>query len=138
MTDKHDVKVLNRGLRAFGQVQGELLGYIEDKGYGGAVTQLTSRSTGVTLNKATGVITTDDASLAAAGEVTFVVTNSKVKATDVVAISLQDAGATGTVQAYVSDVADGSFSVTLANLHASTAATNAAVINFAVIRASND
>lgn len=138
MSAKHDVKVLNRGLRAFGQVQGELLGYIEDKGVGGAVTQLTNRGTAVTLNKPTGTITTDDASLAAGAEATFVVNNSQVEATDVVVLSLQDAGATGTVFAYVSDVADGSFSVTLTNLHASTAATDAAVINFAVIRATND
>jgi hypothetical protein len=138
MSAKQEVKVLNRGLRAFGQVQAKLLGYIEDKGVGGTVTQATSRATGVTINKPTGVITTDDASLAAAAEVTFIVTNSEVQATDVVVISVQDAGATGTVTAYVSDVADGAFSITLANLHASTAATNAAVINFAIIRASND
>ena len=138
MSDATKVKVLNRGVRAHGEVQGEVLGFIPDKGIGGTVTQLTSRTTGVTLNKTTGVITTDDASLAAAAEATFVVTNSKVKATDVVVISVQDAGATGTVQAYVSDVADGSFSITLANLHASVASTNAVVINFAVIRASND
>lgn len=138
MSEKHNVKVFNRGVRAHGQVQGELLGYIEDNGVGGVVTQLTNRTTAVTLNKSTGVITTDDASLAAAAEATFVVNNTKVKATDVVTVSVQDAGATGTVQAYVSDVADGSFSITLTNLHASTASTDAVVINFAVIRASND
>lgn len=132
------MKVLNRALRVFGEVQATVLGYIQGKDFGGTVTQITNRTTAVTLNKATGVITTDDASLAAAAEATFVVNNSTVRATDVVAISLQDAGATGTVQAYVSDVADGSFSITLTNLHASTAATNSAVINYAVIRASNN
>lgn len=132
------MKVLNRGLRAFGEIQAEILGYIKGKDFGGTVTQLTNRATAVTLNKATGVITTDDASLAAAEEATFVVNNSTVQATDVIVLSLQDAGATGTVQAYVSDVADGSFSITLANLHAADAATNAAVINFAVVRASNN
>lgn len=137
MTEVNDVKVLNRGLRAFGQVQAKLLGFIEGKGIGGAVTQLTNRTTGVTLNKTTGVITTDDDSLAAGAEATFVVTNSAVKATDVIVLSVQDAGATGTVSAYVSDVANGSFSITLTNLHASTASTNAVVINFAVIRATN-
>lgn len=137
MSEKHDVKVFNRGLRAFGQIQGRLLGYIEDKGIGSSVTQLTNRTTGVTINTPCGTITTDDASLAAAGEATFVVTNSEVQANDVVVLSVQDAGATGTVMAYVSDVADGAFSVTLTNLHASTASTNAVVLNFAIIRATN-
>ena len=132
------MKVLNRGLRAFGEVQATLLGYITGKDFGGTVTQATSRATAVTLNKVTGAITTDAASLAAASEVTFVVNNSKVLATDVIVLSLQDAGASGTVQAHISDVADGSFSITLTNLHAATASTHAAVINFAVIRASNN
>jgi hypothetical protein len=102
---------------------------------GGAVTQLTSRATAVTLNKLCGQITTDDASLAAAAEATFTVNNNLVQAGDVVAISAQDQGATGEVVAFVTDVADGSFDITLANLHASTAATNAAIINFAVLKA---
>lgn len=137
MTDKHRVKVYNRGLRAFGQVQGELLGYIEDKGVGGAVTQATNRTTAVTLNKPTGAITTHTGSLAAAAEATFVVNNSLVQVGDVVVVSLRSAGASGTVQAYVSAVANGSFSITLTNLHATDAATHAAVINFALIRATN-
>lgn len=137
-SDKHRVKVLNRGLRAFGQVQAQLLGYIQDKGYGGAVTQTTNRTTAVTLNKPTGVITTDDASLAAGAEATFTVNNSQVEANDVVVISVQDKGATGLVTAHVSDVAAGSFDITLTNLDGSTASTDAVVINYAIIRASND
>lgn len=102
---------------------------------GGAVTQLTSRATAVTLNKLCGQITTDDASLAAAAEATFTVNNNLVEIGDVVIIAVQDQGATGEVLAFVTDVAAGSFQITLANLHASVAATNAAIINFAVIKA---
>ena len=102
---------------------------------GGAVTQLTDRSTAVTLNKLCGQITTDDASLAAAAEVTFTVNNNLVEAGDVPMIAIQDQGATGAVVAFVTDVADGSFAITLTNLHATTASTNAVVINFAIFKA---
>lgn len=138
MSDIHNVKVLNRGLRAFGQVQAKLLGYIQNKNIGGAVTQATNRSTAVTINKPTGVITTSAASLAAAAEVSFTVNNSEIKATDVVVIALQDDGATGKLTAYVSGVANGSFEITLSNLDAATASTSAAVINFAIIRGASN
>lgn len=137
-SDKHRVKVFNRGLRAFGQVQAQLLGYIEDKGYGGEVTQATNRTTAVTINKPTGVITTDDASLAAGEEATFTVNNTEVQANDVIVVSVQDKGATGLVVAYVSDVVAGSFDITLTNLDGATASTDAVVINYAIIRASNN
>ena len=44
---------------------------------GGTVTQATGKSTGVTLNAASGQITMDDAALAAAAEISFTVTNSE-------------------------------------------------------------
>ncbi len=53
---------------------GLAIGYVS----GGAVTQLTSKATGVTVNAPSGAITTDDASLAGNAEVTFTVTNSSV------------------------------------------------------------
>lgn len=56
---------------------------------GGAVTQLTNKATGVTINKATGQITTAAAALAAGAEVTFRVTNSAVKATDVPVVAIR-------------------------------------------------
>lgn len=104
-------------------------------GAGGAVTQATSRTTGVTINKVSGAITTDATSLAAAGEAAFTVTNSTVAATDVVVVALKTDSATGTSFAYVSNIADGSFEITVTNLHATTADTSASVINFVVIKA---
>lgn len=103
-------------------------------GAGSTVTQATSRATGVTINALSGQITMDDASLAAAAEATFTVTNSKVDAEDVILLSLSTT-ATGTPAVHVSDVSDGSFDITITNLHASTADTTADVINFAVIKA---
>ena len=108
---------------------GKALGYTT----GGAVTQATDKSTGVTLNQAAGQITTDDASLAGGAEVSFTVTNDKVAATDVVAISLQSGASTGTYIVSISAVAAGSFDVTLSNV--GTTAGEALVLNYAVIKA---
>ena len=100
---------------------------------GGAVTQDTDKSTGVTLNQAAGQITTANASLAGGAEVSFTVTNDKVAATDVVAISLQSGASTGTYIVSISAVAAGSFDVTLSNV--GTTAGEALVLNYAVIKA---
>lgn len=105
-------------------------------GAGGAVSQATDRTTGVTLNKVTGAITTQATSLAAGAEVTFTVTNSTVAVGDTVIASVRS-GPTSGVNTFVTvtTVAAGSFNLTLNNPHASTADTGAAIINFAVIKA---
>ena len=97
------------------------------------VTQGTSRATGVTANGYQGAITTDTSSLAAAAEATFTVTNNKVKAGFIPLLALATASATGLSIPFVSAVADGSFDITLSNLHASTADTSASVINYYII-----
>lgn len=103
-------------------------------GAGGAVTQATSASTGVTLNKICGQITTVALTTAAAAEEVFTVTNSTVEAEDVVVVSTTYAGA-GTIMVATKKVADGSFDITIANLHAANALNAVVVINFAVIKA---
>jgi hypothetical protein len=104
-------------------------------GAGAAVTQLTNRSTGVTVNAVCGKITTDATSLAAGAEATFVVTNSAVEVGDVVNICARSGQTAGTSIPFVTAVAAGSFSITLSNFHASTADTGAMIINFAVCKA---
>jgi hypothetical protein len=99
-------------------------------GAGGTVTQLTSRTTGVTLNKTTGAITM----FSAAGSTTaatFTVTNSTVAATDV--IILNQKSGTNLYDLLVTAVAAGSFNITFRST--SGTATDAPVINFAVIKA---
>lgn len=94
--------------------------------------QGTSKATTVVLNATAGQITTDDASLAAAAEVTFTVTNSYVTAKTVPVIAIAS-GAAATPVAWVSAVAAGSFDITISNLHAATAEDGNIVINFALI-----
>lgn len=104
-------------------------------GAGGAVTQATNRTTGVTLNAITGQITTQATSLAAQTSAAFTVTNSAVAIGDVIVLSIQS-GPTGTKTiATVTTVAAGSFQINLFNTDAATADTGAAIINFAVIKA---
>lgn len=99
-----------------------------------AVTQATSITTGVTCSAYSGVITTVSQTVAAAAAADFVVTNTKVAATDVVAVSIKDHTSAGTFIATVADVSAGAFTIRLNNLHASAAGDNVLVINFAVIK----
>lgn len=108
------------------------LGYVT--GAGGAVTQASSASTGVTLSKPCGQITTVALTTAAAAEEVFTVTNTLVEATDVIAVATTYAGA-GTPLVGVKKVVSGAFDITITNLHASAALDAAVVINFALIKA---
>jgi hypothetical protein len=110
---------------------GSGLGY--STGAGGAVTQITSSATGVTLNKHCGQITTVALTTAAAAEERFTVTNSKVDANDVVALSTTYNGA-GTPMLSVVNVAAGAFDVVITNVHAANALNAVMVINFTVIK----
>lgn len=101
-------------------------------GSGGAVTQATSRTTGVTINKPNGAITMFTAA-GATTAATFTVTNSIVEATDVVVLS-QKSG-TNLYDLMVTAVAAGSFNITFRTTGGT--ASDAPVINFAVIKAVN-
>jgi hypothetical protein len=99
-------------------------------GAGGTVTQGTSRTTGVTLNKTSGAITL----FSAAGSTTaatFTVTNSTVAATDVIIVN-QKSG-TDLYDLMVTAVAAGSFNITFRTTSGTT--TETPVFNFAVIKA---
>lgn len=102
-------------------------------GSGGTVTQLTSKSTGVTLSTLVGQITMHAESLAAAAEVTFTVTNTVVAATDVIIVNHGSAGTAGGYLVGVSQVDAGSFKITVSNVSAGALA-EAIVLNFAIIK----
>lgn len=106
-------------------------------GAGGAVTQITNRTTGVTLNKITGQITTDTTSLAGLATAKFTVTNSAVAIGDTVVVSQQSGSNSGGTIVHVTTVAAGSFQIAVSNNNAAagTAETGAIIINFAVIKA---
>ena len=104
------------------------LGYAT--GSGGTVTQTTSRTTGVTLNKTNGAIELVSAAGTTSWQ-TFTVTNSTVAATDAVIVS-QKSG-TDLNMIHVTAVAAGSFNISFATTGGAT--TEQPVFNFAVIKA---
>ena len=100
-----------------------------------AVTQLTSKSTGVTVNTSAGQITMNAASLAATTNVTFTLTNSLLSAKDVIIVNVASANATaGAYNCWVSSMLAGSATITLRNITAG-ALLEAVVINFAIVHA---
>lgn len=102
-------------------------------GAGGTVTQATSKATGVTLNKVTGAITLNNASLAAATSVAFTLTNSAIAATDLVHVNIKSGATANSYSANVDSVSAGSCSISLRNYSAGALA-EAVVLSFAVLK----
>jgi hypothetical protein len=98
----------------------------------GTVTQATSKATGVTLNKSSGQITMNNASLAAGTTVLFTLTNSTLTAKDVLIVNVGSGGTSGAYWPYVATVAAGSAVIGVYNNTASPLA-EAIVINYAII-----
>jgi hypothetical protein len=98
----------------------------------GTVTQATSKATGVTLNKSSGQITMNAASLAAGTTVLFTLTNSTLTAKDVLIVNVGSGGTSGAYWPYVANVAAGTAVIGVYNNTASPLA-EAIVINYAVI-----
>lgn len=107
--------------------------FFPKRGDTSTVTQVTNRSTAVTINSLSGQITTDDTSLAAGAEAKFVVNNSYVTAKSIPVIVAASGQTADTSIPNVVAVADGSFTIQLTNLNGSTADTGAMVINFVVL-----
>jgi hypothetical protein len=105
-------------------------------GAGGTVTQATNKSTGVTLNKVCGQITLNNASLAAAAEVSFTFTNSAIAATDVVLTAISSGATAGAYNTHVDAISAGSCRISLTNLSAGPLS-EAIVINYIVVKAVN-
>jgi hypothetical protein len=107
------------------------LGY--GTGAGGTVTQITSKATGVTLNKVVGAITLNAASLAATTSVGFTLTNSAIAAADAVLVSVKSGATADAYTVTVDAVAAGSCRISIRNVTAGALA-EAVVLTFAVIK----
>lgn len=106
------------------------LGYTAEAS--GTVTQQTSKSTGVTLNKSAGQITMNNAALANVTNVTFTLTNSTISAKDVVMLSVASGATAGGYNCWVSSKVTGSCTITVRNISGGSLS-EAVVINFAII-----
>jgi hypothetical protein len=107
------------------------IGYAADAQ--GTATQLTDKSTGVTLNKSAGQITMSNATLNATTNVAFTLTNSTISAKDVVIVNVAGGVASNvTYNCWVSGHSAGSCTFVLRNISAGNLS-EAVVLNFAII-----
>lgn len=97
----------------------------------GTVTQATSKSTAVTLNKSAGRITMNNAALASVTNVTFTLNNSYISANDILILNVSS-GTAGAYNCWVSGLGVGTASITLRNISGGSLS-EAVVINFALI-----
>lgn len=111
-------------------------------GYGGAstggtVTQLTSRTTSVTLNKLCGQITLFAGSIAGLSSQEFSLSNSFIDATDVVLVSFASGLTSAQYDVTVTQTDVGSCKIAIHNVNNSATGTDTPVINFIVVKAVN-
>jgi hypothetical protein len=109
---------------------GGQLGYTAEAS--GTVTQLTDKSTGVTLNKSAGQITLNGAALANITNVSFTLTNNTISAKDVIVLSVASGATAGAYNCWISGKTAGSCTITIRNLSGGSLS-EAFVLNFAVI-----
>ena len=106
-------------------------------GAGGTVTQLTSRTTGVTLNKICGQITLFAAGITGHEADEFVLTNSTIGADDTVLVCVKS-GAAGATRKYyhtqVVEVSAGSCIISVGNIDNNAISSESPVLSFAVIK----
>jgi hypothetical protein len=102
-------------------------------GSGGVVTQLTDKSTGVTLSKSTGQITLAGAALAASTTVSFTLTNTVIEAGDILIMNHISGGTAGAYLLNAQSSA-GAASINVRNISLGSLS-EAIVIAFAVIKA---
>lgn len=123
-----DIVLTPKGTGAL--VSGGKMGYSA----GGAVTQLTSKSTGVTLNALSGQVTMHNAQLSRNTGVVFTLTNSFIAATDVVIVNIASGATSNAYTATVDAVAAGSCSIHLHNHLTGSDLSEAVVLNFIVLK----
>jgi hypothetical protein len=98
----------------------------------GAVTQATSKSTGVTLNKSAGRITMNGALLASNTAVSFTLTNNVISTNDAIIVNVSGGGTAGAYTVYISSMTSGSAVITLRNMTGGDLS-EAVIINFAIL-----
>ena len=99
----------------------------------GAVTQLTDKSTAVTLNKSAGRITMNAAALTTATNATFTLNNSLISVNDCVILTISGGQTTpGSYNVFANSLSAGAVSITLRNISGGTLS-EAIVINYAII-----
>ena len=112
------------------------IGFATIAGTGGTVTQITSRNTGVTLDKPCGTITLFSSVILSQASNTFTLTNSYIASTDFVLVNHV---ATQTPGAYTiaTNPNAGSVDITMRNVSGGTLTAGAPLLQFVVIKTTN-
>jgi hypothetical protein len=100
---------------------------------GGTVTQATSKSTGVQLDRMAGQITMHNAALAATTSVSFTLTNDQIGANDVVCVNIASGATTNSYSVTVDAVAAGSCRIHVRNVTAGSLG-EALVLNYGILK----
>ena len=100
-------------------------------GSGGTVTQATSKSTAVTLNKPTGQITMNNAALASLATASFTLNNSLLAATDGITLTVKGGTTSGAYQVWADTMSPGACNIWVKNLTGGSLS-EAIVINFQI------
>lgn len=131
--DKHqDASVVQADIAAGALLDNKGGGVGYSTGSGGTVTQLTSKTTGVTINKLCGQIVMNNSVLNASSNCVFRVNNSLVTPQDVVIITPSNM-ASEAYELHVTFVSAGLFDIRVTNYSLSNLS-ETLVINFAVIK----
>ena len=102
----------------------------------GSVTQATSKSTAVTLDKPAGVITMNNAALATATNATFTFNNRFISSNDTIILTISGGQTTpDSYNVFANALGAGTVSITLRNISGGSLS-EAIVINFAIIHCS--
>lgn len=103
-------------------------------GAGGTVTQATSKSTAVTLNKSTGRIETHPATLAAGAEVQFICNNTLTTVNDITVATINSGGANAAAYAIRTFFSGNNVIYFMLKNISGTSLSDVVVIHFAVIK----
>ena len=98
----------------------------------GTVTQLTSKSTAVTLNKSSGRITLNNEALAGNTAVSFTLNNTSISSNDTIIVCISGGATAAAYTTYISSLTAGSAVITLRNLTGGSLG-EAVIINYAII-----
>lgn len=99
----------------------------------GTVNQETAITTGVTINKPSGVITTVSSTLAAGSNASFTVTNSFCKSTSTILLTPDDSLTAGLAKLNVQTLTDGTFDINITNIHGANAFNNKVKIHYTIL-----
>jgi hypothetical protein len=126
----------NATLNAVNMLATGSIGFATIVGTGGSNTQITSRNTGVTINKPCGTITLFSSAILSQASNTFTLTNSYISGSDFVLVNHVQTQTPGAYTIATNPNA-GSVDITMRNVSGGTLTAGAPVLQFIVIKSTN-